>query len=341
MAAKPIITQQELAKRLGLTQVTVSRALTGKGRMAPETRERVLKMAGDLGYRPNGMARRVQEGRYRGMALLGSADRPAFNVWDQEFHMAVGATLSERSWHLTEGWLPGVGLADPSIVANLLDQTMADVVLVHDVGDQPPMVEAVLAKYRVQTVWVNGGRKHDAVDFADAAGAGRALDHLLAQGYRKPALLLSVPPDVTDEHCSVGERSRGFSEACRKHGLKPRLIQPSQKINRIGLHDLLTGVLSAADRPDSLVCYSALMLPSLRVCTAMLGLRIGSDLGVVAIGKEADGLVDQPFTMVTQDYVALGREAVHLAWKLLETGQRQARVLIDEPLIRPGASTTR
>ena len=40
MHKAPVVTQQELARRLGLTQVTVSRALNGKDRIAPETRGR-------------------------------------------------------------------------------------------------------------------------------------------------------------------------------------------------------------------------------------------------------------------------------------------------------------
>jgi transcriptional regulator with XRE-family HTH domain len=100
---KRLVTQLDLAQRLGVTQMTVSHAISGKGRMSPETRERVLALASELGYRPNGMARRVQEGRYRGLALLGSATRPAFNIADQDFHISVGELVAERSWHLTEG----------------------------------------------------------------------------------------------------------------------------------------------------------------------------------------------------------------------------------------------
>jgi LacI family transcriptional regulator len=301
----------------------------------------VQELARELGYRPNGMARRVQEGRYRGMALLGSAERPGYNVWDQDFHIAVGTTLGERSWHLTEGWLPGAGLADPAVVAGLLDRMLADVVLVHDVGDQPPMVEAVLAQHRVLTVWVNAGRKHDSVDFADAPGVRTAVDHLLAQGYRRPALLLSSPPGGPSEHISVSERVRGFREACRHHGLPARLVHPPVVGDRIVQATYLASLMASADRPDALVCYSSKMLPAVRISLADRGLRVGRDLGLVSFGRADEGVIDQAYTQIGQDYTALGQQAVHLAWRLLETSQRQPQVLIPEPLLRPGASTTR
>lgn len=49
------VTMAVLAKRLGLSESTVSRALKGDTRIGAETRARVGKLAEDLGYRPNPM----------------------------------------------------------------------------------------------------------------------------------------------------------------------------------------------------------------------------------------------------------------------------------------------
>ncbi|RYD40551.1 MAG: LacI family DNA-binding transcriptional regulator, partial [Verrucomicrobiaceae bacterium] len=49
------VTMGVLAKRLGLSESTVSRALKGDTRIGEETRARVAKLAADLGYRPNPM----------------------------------------------------------------------------------------------------------------------------------------------------------------------------------------------------------------------------------------------------------------------------------------------
>lgn len=341
MARKPNITQQELARRLGVTQVTVSRALSGKDRLSPGTRERILALAEELGYRVNGMARRVQEGRYRGMALLGNLGRISFNVWEQDFHIAVARTLAERSWHLTAGWLPAEGLADPSVVDGLLDRMLADAVLIHDVGPQSPQVEELLARYRIAPVWVNAGRQVDGVGFADADGARLAVHHLLEQGYRRPALLLAGPtPDRQLAHISVLERTRGFVEACADAGIPAWVAhpaqsgQPAEQIRH--LHQLLAG----DERPDALLCYAPPQAALARLVCAERGLRFGTDLGIITFAKANERILDSEVTSCQLDYDAMGREAVTMAWRRLEGGQ-QPQVLVPIALARPGATTTR
>src|SRR5687767_1931302 len=51
----PRISMRDLAARLGVTHVTVSMALRDNPRVSPATRERVKKLADELGYRPDPM----------------------------------------------------------------------------------------------------------------------------------------------------------------------------------------------------------------------------------------------------------------------------------------------
>ncbi len=59
------ITAKEIGRRLGLSQPTVSRILSGASRyrVSPETRRRVLDAAAQMGYRPNALARSLRRGR--------------------------------------------------------------------------------------------------------------------------------------------------------------------------------------------------------------------------------------------------------------------------------------
>ena len=47
----------EIAEDLGLSQSTVSRALSGKGRVSQDTRKRVMQYIQETGYRPNSIAK--------------------------------------------------------------------------------------------------------------------------------------------------------------------------------------------------------------------------------------------------------------------------------------------
>ncbi len=70
----PSLSLTDLAKRLGLAKSTVSRALSGTGRVAPATRERVRREAKRLGYQPDPMMSafsryRKQSGSFRGTVI--------------------------------------------------------------------------------------------------------------------------------------------------------------------------------------------------------------------------------------------------------------------------------
>src|SRR5882724_9493745 len=51
--ANPVSTQESLAKLTGFAQPTISLALSGKGSIAPETRQKILDKARELGYHPD------------------------------------------------------------------------------------------------------------------------------------------------------------------------------------------------------------------------------------------------------------------------------------------------
>ena len=54
---------EDIALALGLSKSTVSRAISGKGRISPETRERVNECIREMNYRPNMIAKSLSESR--------------------------------------------------------------------------------------------------------------------------------------------------------------------------------------------------------------------------------------------------------------------------------------
>src|SRR5260370_7998540 len=63
-------TINDIAKRVGLSKASVSRALNGKQDVDPQTRKRVLKVAEQLGYVPSASARALSNGRSNCLGLL-------------------------------------------------------------------------------------------------------------------------------------------------------------------------------------------------------------------------------------------------------------------------------
>ena len=87
---------KELAKQLGLSQTTVSRALNGYPEVSEATRQRVNEAAGRLGYRPNANAIRLATGRVGAIGVALPLERSLhFGPHTSEFLSGIGERLAQ------------------------------------------------------------------------------------------------------------------------------------------------------------------------------------------------------------------------------------------------------
>ena len=70
MTIKPSLTIDDIARELGVSKTTVSRAISGKGRISAATRERVQAYIEEHNYRPNASAKGLAESRTYNLALV-------------------------------------------------------------------------------------------------------------------------------------------------------------------------------------------------------------------------------------------------------------------------------
>lgn len=80
-------TSRDVARLAGVSQATVSYALTGKGTISPATRERVLRVAESIGYRPNLAARSMRTRRSGRVAVI-----TGLAAADSQLRMLTGAS---------------------------------------------------------------------------------------------------------------------------------------------------------------------------------------------------------------------------------------------------------
>ena len=69
MTIKPSLTIDDIARELGVSKTTVSRAISGKGRISAATRERVQAYIEEHNYKPNASAKSLAESKTYNLAL--------------------------------------------------------------------------------------------------------------------------------------------------------------------------------------------------------------------------------------------------------------------------------
>src|SRR5690554_3618799 len=64
------VTMKDIAKRLSVTSVTVSKALSGKEGVSEELRKKIIQTAKDMGYRKNLVAKDMRDGTTHNVGIL-------------------------------------------------------------------------------------------------------------------------------------------------------------------------------------------------------------------------------------------------------------------------------
>lgn len=117
------VTLKDIAEQAGVSQMAVSNVLNGKARqtrIGAECAARIEKIANQLNYRPNGLARRMREGRTGqiGILIRNAPDRQFDNLSAFEIILGINQALDEADYHATIVRLADVeqGLANQSAV---------------------------------------------------------------------------------------------------------------------------------------------------------------------------------------------------------------------------------
>jgi DNA-binding LacI/PurR family transcriptional regulator len=214
-ARRPTI--RDVAERAGVSKSLVSLVMRGEPPVREDKRRRVLRAAGELGYRTNWAARSLSAVRSGAVGVLVADLR---NPWSIDVVEAVGRALDAAGLTtlMTSAVLPssagGERRLDAGVIGALRDLRVDGLLVVGSVPDRARLAEVVVG----MPVVVVGARAEgltgtDVVRSDDAAGMALVVDHLVERGHRRIAHLGGVGGAVADE------RAAGYRSAMRRHGL--------------------------------------------------------------------------------------------------------------------------
>ena len=297
------VTARDVAALAGVSQPTVSLVLGNhpRARVAAETRERVIKAAEELGYRPNVIARGLARRRSYALGLIVPDLRNPFytdvvagaeRVVAQEGYAVLLCDASEVTPHrhletLRERQVDGV-ILDAVGAAALGDAALEglNVVLVDEPSERWPGVAS------------------------DAPGAGRmAGEHLIGLGHRR---LADMGPAV--DAWGFRMRERGFVQAVRAAGLdleSDRLRRAPATV--AGGIAAMRALLALPARPTAVFCGNDLMaVGALKACAAA-GVRVPDEMSVIGCDDiELATLVTPELTTVAVPARELGARAARM-----------------------------
>ncbi|MFI0717061.1 LacI family DNA-binding transcriptional regulator [Streptomyces inhibens] len=315
---------RDVARATGLSITTVSHALSGKGQIAPATRERVRSAAEKLGYRPDPVAQGLVSGRTGiiGLAVGHMTDRPWASTYRPYYAaFSAGATMAavERDYALVV--VPG----DPA--SGLWARVPMDgLIIVDPVREDPLLADCARRGLPV----VTDGRPIDpgyedvpTVESDLESGMTEVLGHLRDAGATRVGLLSGAEPDAYTQ-----DSERLYRQWCGAAGQPPVVETPAASEDVV---EAALRLLSGPGRPDAVYGLNETYGQALVVAARRLGLNIPDDL-MISVMRESDqsegaGGWDVPLIALNLDARRLGAESVAMLIDVLD-GKAPRKVVV-------------
>lgn len=326
---------KDIADRTGFSANTVSLALRGSPRIPEETRAVIKRVAQELNYQPNHVARSLVSRETKTIGLiLTDIMNATLTRTAQQVELALAergyGTLFATSNHL---------LGEEKRLIEMFRSRRVDGMLVYPaVHHELAHLKDLRRTFPVVLLIAGPDAGIDAVSVDDRAGTRRAVRHLIDLGHKRIGFLDPNPSHVNSE------KLEGYQRALADAGLAfdPALIVSSNGHYATHGYYALDNLMSVRKPPTAVFCHNdSLALGALRWCHKH-GRRVPEDVSIMGYDNiEFTEFAQPPLTTMNYAVDQVSRMAVDRLMRLIEARDQppEPRVTLIEPDLVVRAST--
>lgn len=325
------LTLKELGRLAGVHPSTVARVLNEDPhqRVTDEVRQRIVALARQHGYQPNRVARSLRTKRSN---VIGTIIPDISNPFFAILFRGIEDALADRDYSAILANTDDEAAREARSVAVLRGRQVDGLILATALRDDPTIQE--LAELGFPFVLVN---RHtdpipaNAVAPDDYAGAGAAVEHLIALGHRRIAHIAGA------DGISTGHwRRRGYQDALGRHGLPmdpALLIQGSYR--EAGGYEAMWRLLALSEPPTAVFAVNDLAAGGAMRAVKEAGLQVPGDVSIVGFNDLSTAIQTTPrLTTMRLPLRAMGAAAAErLLAQLLGQGVPREPVVMPVTLV--------
>ncbi|HAI84560.1 MAG TPA: LacI family transcriptional regulator [Chitinophagaceae bacterium] len=305
----------QLAKALGLSKSTVSKALKDSHETSAATKERVKAMAKELNYQPNPYASSLRKHKSKTIAVvmpqvdnnfLATAIKGIQMVAHQrEYHVLLYLTYDDPEREKTIFNVLKSGRVDGIIISTVCtDDDMEHIKEITDLGVSVVFFDRICESFPTTKVTAN-----------DVESAFQAVEHLIQQGCKRIAYMYVL------QNFSIGKRRlEGYVKALEKHNIpidESLILRCDQDYE--GNYQLLKSLLNGSNRPDGILSpVEKMAITAYYVCDE-LQLNIPNDVKIISFTcLSFASLLSPSLTTVVPPAYEMGEKVATLLMNSLE-----------------------
>jgi LacI family transcriptional regulator len=329
---------KDIARDLGVSLMTVSKALRSHADISEETRRRVLKRARELNYRPNWIARSLVTRR---TYMIGLVIPDLMHSFFAEVAKGIARKFEPLGYQIVISNSEESPQAELRQIEVLLDRSVDGIIIAAAEANAHGELFQTLENRARKIPYVlidrmPAGFEGHYVGVKDEEIGMMATEHLIEQGCRRIAHVRGPanPPGLG--------RLRGYKRALAKHGLEvvPEYIVGGQHEDSTG-YEGMRKLLRLPAPPDGVFCYNDPVAAGALKAILESGLKVPGDIAVIGAGNvHYSDLLLVPLSTIDQSSTQIGETAADLLVECIEAKKplEARRILITPRLIERESS---
>lgn len=321
-----MVTTKDIAEICHVSRTTVTRALSGTGRISADTKKYILETAEKLGYQPDLLARSLVKGN---SMTIGVVLCDLKNMYFPKVIDAMEKTVRERGYVLNITLHNNNKQTERNIIRQLAGHRIDGIVL--DLASDDEANYDYLAEYSFPVI-VIGGQKlknYSYVGNDEFRAAKEAAQQIADKGYRS---LYFVFPELNGDRIdSFGghkQRLRGAQEAAEENGLDFDVIGSDDYVQKA-----LDIMIHAKEKP-AFLCSGDLYAGYIMMGLSQEGYIPGDDYGIMGFDNlDIMGMFPKKLTTVENNIESVGQKSMELLLDLMKKKKENQTIYIPYHLI--------
>ncbi|OKS86957.1 LacI family DNA-binding transcriptional regulator [Mucilaginibacter polytrichastri] len=312
-------TIKDIAKALGLSTSTVSRALNGSYEIGTETKKLVLEYAEKINYRPNPIALSLKDQKSHS---LGVVVAEVANTYFSQAINGIESIAYNRGYHVIITQTHESAARETANVQHLLSRHVDGLLVslssettdltqykyLHEKGFPIVFFDRVAADIDTHKVTADNYK-----------GSFEATVHLIEAGFTQIAHLTNSANLIISQ-----KRLEGYKDALEKHNIvyRPELIKHCNHGGMIQdeVECAVKELIALQDRPDAIFIASDRLTTSCLAILKKLKLKVPKDIAISGFtNSDVAELFDPPLTVVRQPAFQIGQIATEMLIKVIES----------------------
>jgi LacI family transcriptional regulator len=311
-------TLKDIARKVGFSITTVSRALAGYSDVAGPTRQLILDAAAEMGYHPDATARRLRAQRTDTIGFIIPTHGPRFSdPFFSELLAGIGNKAAEREFDLLVS-TRAPGEEELIVYRRMVKERRVDGLLVVRTRHQDQRIN-YLAEQGFPFVAFGrsdlAGVDFPYLDVDGQTGVRQLTQHLIDLGHRRIGYV-SAPLDLT----FASHRMMGYREALEANSIpfEAQWVVVGQLTEHSG-YAVGRELFTQDPRPTAIIACNDLMALGIISAAQSLELTVGQDVAVA--GFDDVPLAEHahpPLTTVRQPIYEIGQRICEMLIQLLQ-----------------------